>query len=75
MEENMMSFPEKPQAFDIISSVMEEQSVPQPYSFKIFKIKGLGVAFTAKYSLYPLFHENASFNCLAFSLIPFSSYR
>ena len=36
------------QALDIISSVKEEQSVPQPYSCKIFKINGLGVAFTRK---------------------------
>ena len=47
----MISGPEKPQASDIISSVREEQSVPQPSSFKICRIKGLGVALTAKYSL------------------------
>ena len=33
----------------------------------------MGVAFTAKYSLNPLFQENASFNFRAFSRIPFSS--
>ena len=32
LEENMMSWPVKPQAFDSISSVSEEQSVPQPMS-------------------------------------------
>ena len=31
-EENMISVPEKPQASDIISSVREEQSTPQPSS-------------------------------------------
>ena len=31
-EENMISSPEKPSASDIISSVMEEQSHPHPYS-------------------------------------------
>ena len=50
LEENMISSPAKPQRSDIISSVREEQSVPQPSSFRIFKIWGLGVAFTAKNS-------------------------
>ena len=71
----MISSPEKPQASDSISSVMEEQSVPQPHSFKSCKINGLGVAFTAKYSLNPLFQANACFSFIAFSRIPFSSYR
>ena len=71
LEENITLEPENPQALDIISSVKEEQSVPQPYSCKIFKINGLGVAFTAKYSLYPLFQENACFNRLTFSRMPF----
>ena len=43
------------------------------YSFKMFKINGFGVAFTAKNSLKPLFHANASFTAFAFSRIPFSS--
>ena len=73
MDENMISCPLNPHAFDIISSVMEEQSVPHPISFNRFKRKGLGVALTAKYSLYPLFHANACFSLAAFSLIPFSS--
>ena len=73
LDENMISCPENPQASDIISSVWEEQSVPQPISFKIFKINGFGVALTAKYSLNPGFHANASFSFLAFSRIPFSS--
>ena len=51
LEENMISPPWKPQRSDIISSHREEQSTPQPSSFKIFKIWGLGVAFTAKNSL------------------------
>ena len=75
LEENMISLPPKPQRSDIISSVSEEQSVPQPSSFKIFKIVGLGVAFTAKYSLNPLFQENALFKFRAVSRIPFSSYK
>ena len=50
LEENMISLPVKPQRSDIISSVREEQSVPQPSSRRIFKMVGLGVAFTAKYS-------------------------
>ena len=33
-----------------ISSVMEEQSQPQPSSCKTFRMPGVGVAFTAKYS-------------------------
>ena len=58
---------------DIISSVREEQSTPQPSSCKIFSRKGLGVALTAKYSLYPLFHEKAFCTRRAFSRMPFSS--
>ena len=75
LEENMISLPSNPQRSDIISSVKDEQSVPHPSSFKIFKIVGFGVAFTAKYSLNPLFHENAFFKRSAFARIPFSSYR
>ena len=73
LDENIISLPLKPQASDIISSVSDEQSVPQPSSFKIFKIVGFGVALTAKYSLNPLFHENASYTLRAFSRMPFSS--
>ena len=51
------------------------QEYPQSYSFKIFIKNGFGVAFTAKYSLYPSFQENASFNAFTFARIPFSSYR
>ena len=58
-----------------ISSVREEQSAPQPSSRRIFKMAGLGVAFTAKYSLKPGFQAKAAFNRRAFSLMPFSSYR
>ena len=71
----MISCPENPAASDIISSVAEEQSVPQPYSFRISRILGLGVAFTAKYSLNPGFQAKASFTFLAFSRIPASSYK
>ncbi len=55
----MISCPRKPQASDISSSVREEQSVPQPSSFRIFRILGFGVAFTAKYSRKPSFQEKA----------------
>ena len=51
--------PLNPILSDIISSVSDEQSVPQPSSLRILSIVGFGVAFTAKYSLNPLFHENA----------------
>ncbi len=74
LEENIISSPEYPKAWAKISSVKDEQSTPHPSSFRIDIIYGLGFAFTAKYSLNPLFHEKASFNFLAFSLIPFSSY-
>ena len=68
-----MSSPTAPIVFAIISSVFDEQSQPQPYSCKILIKNGFGVAFTAKYSLYPLFQENAFFNASAFLRIPFSS--
>ena len=38
---------------------VEEQSSPQPSSISIFKMEGLGRAFTAKYSRYLGFHEKA----------------
>ena len=50
LEENMMSSPVMPHRSDIISSVREEQSQPQPSSCRIFRIAGVGVALTAKYS-------------------------
>ncbi|MCW6179489.1 ABC transporter permease subunit [Klebsiella pneumoniae] len=42
------------------SSVSVAQSTPHPSSFKILRIAGLGVAFTAKNSLKPGFHEKAA---------------
>ncbi len=48
LEENIIDSPSIPMALDNISSVWEEQYVPQPYSRKISIKKGLGVAFTAK---------------------------
>ena len=56
-------------------SGIEAQSVPQPSSFKRRSIAGVGVAFTAKYSLKPLFHENAAFSARALRRMPASSYR
>ena len=75
LEENMICCPSNPWESANISSVKEEQSHPQSYSFKMFKINGFGVAFTAKYSRKPGFHANASFTASAFSRIPFSSYK
>ena len=46
-----MSSPGTSMAWESISSVMEEQSQPQPYSLKMSIKNGLGVAFTAKNSL------------------------
>jgi hypothetical protein len=48
--------------------------VPQSYSLSIDNIKGLGLAFTAKYSRNPLFQENAFLTDSAFALVPFASY-
>ena len=72
-DENIISCPTAPIASESINSVYEEQSHPHPYSLKIWIKNGFGVALTAKYSLYPGFHANASFNAFAFSRIPFSS--
>ena len=55
------------------SSVSVAQSTPQPSSFKILRIAGLGVALTAKNSLKPGFHEKAAFTARAVSRMPFSS--
>ena len=73
LEENIISLPVMPIALLNINSVLEEQSHPKPYSFKILIKKGLGFAFTEKYSLNPLFHAKASFIACALALIPFSS--
>ena len=69
----MISWPRKPQRSAIISSVRLEQSAPQPSSRRIFSRAGVGVAFTAKYSLKPLFQEKAAFTRRAFSRMPRSS--
>ena len=57
---NMMSSPTMPHFSHSINSVKDEQSIPQPSECKIFMIVGLGVALTAKCSLKPAHHENAS---------------
>ena len=72
-EENIISSSLNPNLSAIISSVYDEQSTPHPTSFNFFMINGFGSALTAKYSLNPLFHENASLTFLAFSIKPFSS--
>ena len=71
----MISPPEKPQRWDIISSVSEEQSTPQPSSRRSLSSWGLGVAFTAKNSRKPGFQAKAALTRRAFSRMPFSSYR
>ena len=55
------------------SSAIELQSAPNPSSFMIARMWGLGHALTAKYSRNPSAHENALFSARAFSRIPFSS--
>ena len=69
----MISRPRKPQRRTSISSTRLEQSTPQPSSPSSFKMPGVGVAFTAKYSLNPLFQAKAAFIRRAFSRIPRSS--
>ena len=56
-----------------INSAKEEQSAPTPSFCNTRIIYGLGVAFTAKYCLNPLFQENALMNAFIFSMIPSSS--
>ena len=51
----------------------EEQSTPQPSSFRICRMMGLGSALTAKYSRKPLFQLKALLMRRAFSRMPFSS--
>ena len=48
--ENMMLWPEIPQASASMSSQELAQSQAQPSSRRMSRMKGLGVAFTAKYS-------------------------
>ena len=73
LEENMISSPRKPHFSASISSVRLEQSAPQPSSRRSFKMAGVGVAFTAKYSLNPPFQAKAAFTARAFSRMPLSS--
>ena len=54
-----MRLEERPHCLDISSSETEAQSVPQPREARRRIIAGVGVAFTAKHSVKPLFHENA----------------
>lgn len=70
LEENIMSPFLHPIALESISSVMDEQSHPQPYSCRILIRNGFGVAFTAKNSLKPLFHAKASFKPVHFPGCP-----
>ena len=68
----MMRSPRTPQAFASVSSVAVAQSQPQPSSARMETIVGLGVAFTAKYSVKLGFHENAAFKARARSRMSFS---
>ena len=69
----MISSPDMPMASASISSHSLEQSTPQPQSRSMSMRAGLGVAFTAKYSLKPRFHAKASSTRFAFSRMPLSS--
>ena len=73
--DRITSSPPKPQAFASISSVADEQSSPQPSSFRIRRMVGFGSAFTAKYSRKSLHQLNASFSARALFRSPVSSYR
>ena len=74
LEENIIpASPVTPQRSARASSARDEQSQPQPSPWRIFKMAGVGVAFTAKYSRKPGFQAKAAFNRRAFSRIPFSS--
>ena len=63
----------KPIRSAMTNSVSVAQSTPQPSSCKIFKMAGVGVALTAKYSLNPVFQAKAALTARAVSRIPFSS--
>ena len=73
LAENMTSSPEKPQARASISSVALEQSTPQPSSFRMRNMAGLGSALTAKYSLKSPHQAKAAFRSRAFWRSPDSS--
>ena len=68
----MMRSPRMPHALASVSSVAVAQSQPQPSSARIETIVGLGVAFTAKYSVKPGFHEKAASRARARSRMSFS---
>ena len=70
---NMIPSPVTPISCDSSSSGSELQSVPKPSSFRIFMMKGLGQALTAKYSLKPAFQANAAFSLRALIRMPLSS--
>ena len=75
LADRMISPPEKPQASASVSSVAEEQSSPQPSSFRIRRIAGFGSALTAKYSRKSGHQAKALFSSRARPRIPASSYR
>ena len=69
----MIHSPVTPHRSAIKSSVREEQSQPHPSSRRSFKMAGVGVAFTAKYSRNPGFQAKAACSRRAFSRMPRSS--
>ncbi len=70
----VVAFGEKYRQRDKLFEMMRSPKAERQKDFKDICIKnGFGVAFTAKYSLNPLFHEKAFAIFLAFSRIPFSS--
>ena len=66
---NITLSPTLPTRWASSSSAIDEQSEPKSNSRSNFIMYGLGVALTAKYSLKPLFQENAFFRRFAFSRI------
>ena len=69
----MTPSPLTPTRSESISSAALEQSMPQPSSAKIFRIAGVGVAFTAKYSRNPGFQAKAALRRRALARMPASS--
>ena len=74
LELNIILVPLIPEASASMSSGMEAQSAPQPNCLNSLKMAGVGVAFTAKYSLNPLFQAKALYRSEAHFFIASSSY-
>jgi hypothetical protein len=72
-DENMIASPAIPAFAASKSSGSELQSAPSPSARKIFRMYGLGVALTAKYSLNPATQPNARWSARALARIARSS--